>query len=413
MVPTGRATDAELRSIGGMVLSLLLAAGVCLLPMIPEVEALLGVGPAPVAIAMGAFVVMSLVGAVVYRRYPRESRAFAVFDRTETAVIQASMLSLVVASGRADSFIWMLWLSHVIILGQYATHVRFNTGLLVLGPCVVAIVFFVDQERIGPPMLALFVGALGMFLYHLGLSMSRRLAAVDAERARLAAELADARVREERERIARDIHDGLGADLAALDWRLRSLRGDAGSELDHEIDELVGRLAHGASELRAIVWALRTPSRRWSEIVAYLRQRVVELGASTARVEITDEGDGGVSTWPGELALDYLRAVLELVHNASRHAQASRIMVVLRASPDHLEAIVEDDGEGLTNDELARSEGGLANLRTRTARASGAFEVARPAGGGTRITIRFAPPPEQATSSSQPEAPGPAVRGIV
>jgi len=385
--PVGSATDDTLRSPGGIALTALVAAALCLLPAIPAVRAVLGVGPRDVALALGGFLVVMIASAVVYRAGPAR-RLYAVWDRVETVLTQAAVLSLVYASGRGDSFFWLPALVHVMIVGGYGTHVRFNAALFATMPALTAVAFVVGRGDAGVAALSLGVGAIGCYIYWLSLSVSRRLAAVDAERARLAAALAETRVHEDRERIARDIHDGVGADLAALDWRLRGLRGDgASAALRGEVDELVGRLAHGSNELRTIVWALRTPSRRWSELVAYLRQRAAELCGDAIALEVVDKGDGGTAERSGEHALGYLRAVLELVHNAVRHAGARRLRLVVRAGAAGLEATVEDDGRGLPADALDRAEGGLANLRQRVARAGGELEVATRPGGGTRVQL--------------------------
>jgi signal transduction histidine kinase len=135
----------------------------------------------------------------------------------------------------------------------------------------------------------------------------------------------------------------------------------------------------------SIVWALRSPERTWTELVAYLRQRGLELSGSSIAFTLDASDDGGITTHPGELALDYLRAVLELVRNAVRHAGATRIDVVLASTPTGLTARVSDNGTGLPPGILDRTEGGLANLRRRAARTSGSLRVT-----GQRIDLTLA-----------------------
>jgi protein-histidine pros-kinase len=137
------------------------------------------------------------------------------------------------------------------------------------------------------------------------------------------------------------------------------------------------------------VWALRTPSRSWSEIVAYLRQRAAELCGDSVALDIVDEGDGGIADRAGEIALDYMRAVLEMVRNAVRHAHAKRIRVVLRSTASGLTATVEDNGRGLPDAALETSEGGLANLKHRVSRAGGTFAATSPADGGTQLRVEL------------------------
>lgn len=382
---TGDATDDILRKPAGILLAGVLCVALSLVPMIPAVRAELHVGPRDVAIVLGGFWLLMIAGAIVFRLGP-DSRAYKLFDRVETAAIQSLMALLVWLSGRGDSFFWLLAIVHMMIVGGYATYYRFNLAVFTTVTTVLGTAFAVRGE-LGDAALAIVIGSIGIYVYWVALGVSRKLAATDAERARLAAELADVRVREERQRIARDIHDGLGADLAAIDWRLRGLRSDPA--IAAEVDELVARLGHGSAELRTIVWALRTPSRNWSEIVAYLRQRAQELCGDSLELELVDEGDGGVPERAGAVAVDYMRAVLEMVRNACRHANAKRLRVVLSSSATGLSATVEDDGRGLPDDVLERAEGGLANLRHRVARAGGELAATAPASGGTQIRVQL------------------------
>jgi two-component system sensor histidine kinase UhpB len=84
----------------------------------------------------------------------------------------------------------------------------------------------------------------------------------------------------------------------------------------------------------------------------------------------------------------FVASTFELVRNAVRHAAPTSIAISMRSSPTELGATVVDDGRGIPVDVLERSEGGLANLRHRTAQRGGALVVS--ASGGTRIDVTFA-----------------------
>ena len=379
-----KAHDETIRSVGSIVASLALAGGVCLLPMIAGVRAVLRVSPLDVTIAMGIFGVLAIAGGFITARYPRTTRIGEIYDSVETVTIEGAVLWLVYASGRGDSFFWVLWMAHAMIVGNSGVRLRANFIAFVVPPLVLAVAFVVGHRDAGGAALSAVIGALGAYMCWLSGTVAQKLASTDAERARLAAELADVKVREERQRIARDIHDGLGSDLAAIDWRLRSLRGEA--NIAGEVDELVARLGNGASELRAIVWALRSPERKWSEIVEYVRTRATDLCGDRITLELTADGDGSIAR-PGELAIDYLRAVMELVHNAVRHADAKRITVMIASTENTLSATVEDDGKGLPADVATREEGGIANLRTRVARTKGTLAHTAREPSGTRFTL--------------------------
>ncbi len=369
-----RTSEDSYREPLSVALSVVLAMGISLLPLVPGVARVLGVTWHHAALAMGLVSSLMIASAVLYRLAPT-STLYRRFDRIETVGIQLALMYLIFTSGRADSFFWIAVLAHQMLTAHSTLNARFSRIVFVVGPLLLAVAFLLVHGDVPAAATTVLIAALGLFIFQQILSVARKLEIADRERARLAAELADTRVREDRERIARDIHDGIGADLAALDWRLRGLRHNSSPELASEIDVLAGRLAQGTDDLRSIVWALRTPERSWAELVTYLRQRGAELCGSSITFTLDASDDGGVASRPGELALDYLRAVLELVRNAVRHASATRIDVTLTSTTSSLLARVSDNGTGLHPDILARTEGGLANLRRRIARTHGSLRI--------------------------------------
>jgi signal transduction histidine kinase len=369
-----RTSEASYRAPLAVALSVAIAMGISLLPLVPGVARVLGVAWYDVALAMGLVSSLMMLGAILYRVAPT-SAVYRRFDFIETIGIQLALMYLIFTSGRADSFFWIAILAHEMFVAHSTLNARYNRAFFIVLPLLLTVAFLVIHRDVPAAATTVVIGGLGLFIFQQVFSVSRKLEVADTERARLAAELADTRVREDRERIARDIHDGIGADLAALDWRLRGLRDGSSPELASEIDVLAGRLAQGTDDLRSIVWALRTPERTWTELVTYVRQRGAELCGSSIAFTLDASDDGGVSSRPGELALDYLRAVLELVRNAVRHASATRIEVSLTSTRASIVARVSDNGTGLQPDILARTEGGLANLRRRVARTGGALTV--------------------------------------
>lgn len=318
--------DNEVRRWANVVYVALLAAAVAALPLIPPVHRLLGVGVVDVGISMGLFVVVMVITTLLHG-----TRWYRAIDKLETVVTQASVLSLVFASGRPDSFFWVPAMVHASLLGSNPRDLMFHRSVVVAMPLLTGLAFLISGDA-GGLAIAIVVALLALYVYNFNSNIARRL---------------DALVVRDRERIARELHDGVGTDLAALAWRLRELDGT---------EDLVERLGQGSADLRAIVWALRAPSRSLSELAAYVRTRATELAGARA-ITVTADGTGELT---GERALDLLRGVLELVHNAARHGRGA-IRVALY--PDR--AVVEDDGPGLPAGALERTEGGLANLRKR------------------------------------------------
>jgi signal transduction histidine kinase len=187
-------------------------------------------------------------------------------------------------------------------------------------------------------------------------------------------------ISQERARIARDLHDGLAADLVALGSRARRLAGEADAEMAAALALLADRVQGSLRELRQVVWALRSPDRPWGLFVEVLRERVEPLATDATQVEVMAPGPlpGRVE---GDVALSLLRVAQEAVANAVRHARATRVEVRLTVRDAVVTLAVLDDGCGIP--EAQREEGGLVNLSRRAAELGGELRVLTGDGGTT------------------------------
>lgn len=206
------------------------------------------------------------------------------------------------------------------------------------------------------------------------------------------------RLERQRARIAMDLHDEMGSGLGSIGLL-------AGLVADGRIDDasrqrLAAQIADAAGDLGGalsdIVWSLRDDSGTLESVAMRIAERAARLFPDDRTTLVTRFPE----SWPSrELSLP-LRRNLQLIasealHNAARHARASRVEVGLAADGARWRLWVEDDGCGLPAG-LASGEGsapgnGLRNLRAR-ARAIGAtLEWTRPAAGGTRVELRFDP----------------------
>ena len=193
---------------------------------------------------------------------------------------------------------------------------------------------------------------------------------------------------EERRRLRRDLHDGLGPQLAGVVMGLDVVgsalgRGDldratdltrAATEQAREAVEDVRRLAHG----------LRPPVLDDLGLVGAVRSAGPIAAPGGPRVEVCAEGD--MEDLPAAVEVAAYRIALEAVTNAVRHAGASRIEVRLVAGTDALVVEVRDDGAGITAD--ARPGVGLASMRERAAEVGGWCTVA-PQSPGTRVVAHL------------------------
>jgi signal transduction histidine kinase len=197
---------------------------------------------------------------------------------------------------------------------------------------------------------------------------------------------------EERRRLRRDLHDGLGPSLATLAMRL-----EAAADLVHEdpdeAAELVGRLSDQAreeiAEVRRLVEGLRPPALDQLGLVSALRQRAAEHsgGRGPVRVPWTVEASDDLEPLPAAVEVAAYRIVVEAVNNVQRHSSADRCTVRLARQDGALEVVVEDTGAGLAADHGAGV--GLSSMRERAEELGGTFDVETSAGAGTTVRVRL------------------------
>ena len=192
---------------------------------------------------------------------------------------------------------------------------------------------------------------------------------------------------EERERIARELHDGLGPVLASLNLRLRTARKLL--ERDHhpvagEIEELAEQAQASIRDIRRLMYDLRPAALDELGLVPALREYLAhsqqEYGLT---IEFTANEDRRLPT-SVETAL--FRITQEGMNNVVRHAEAHRVEVVLLMDEARVMLRIADDGRGF-DPEAPRSGThlGLWSMRERVEQLGGQFEVASPPGRGTVV----------------------------
>ena len=197
---------------------------------------------------------------------------------------------------------------------------------------------------------------------------------------------------EERRRLRRDLHDGLGPSLATLAMRLESV-----TDLIHEDPEraadLVARLSDQArediGEVRRLVEGLRPPALDQLGLVSALRHRAAEHGSGSGPVGVTwtVEADDDLEPLPAAVEVAAYRIVAEAVTNVQRHSGADRCTVRLTRGRGEIHIEVADTGTGLAGDR--RPGVGLSSMRERAEELGGTFEVVSVDGGGTVVRVRL------------------------
>ena len=192
---------------------------------------------------------------------------------------------------------------------------------------------------------------------------------------------------EERQRIARELHDGLVPVLASLSIRLHTV----GKRLDREEHSAAGELRELAElaqassrDIRRLIHDLRPVALDELGLVPALREHLAhcerEHGLSVElRSDVAERLPAAVET-----AL--FRIVQEAVNNVLRHAQAQQVGVILNREVDRVTVRILDDGQGFDT-QLPRSgrHVGLWSMRERVEQLGGQFEVRSAPGQGTVV----------------------------
>ncbi|WP_211258712.1 sensor histidine kinase [Spirillospora albida] len=228
------------------------------------------------------------------------------------------------------------------------------------------------------------IGALVHRLLQRAEERSRRLSA-ELERARL--ELAESHrrqgVAEERERLAREIHDTLAqgfASIVALAEAARTGMAADPATAARQLLSIERTARENLVEARALVGSAPQNGTAPASIARTLRRTLDRFAEDTGLAVAADlaEVDCDQAT-----RIAILRCVQESLANVRRHAAASTVGVVLTRRPDGVELEVTDDGRGFTPGD-ARGFG-LAGMRRRVTELGGAFTVTASPGDGTRV----------------------------
>jgi signal transduction histidine kinase len=210
-------------------------------------------------------------------------------------------------------------------------------------------------------------------------------AGIAIENARLHARVAEFATLEDRERIARDLHDTVIQRLFAVGLGLQAtMRLVSDPAVTDRLTAAVDDLDRTVRDVRAAIFELHTSRLPGSSV----RQQLIELVAEAARSLGFDpivRFDGPIDTAVGESLADELFAVVrEALTNVAKHARATTTEVSVGVHDSRLTVRVVDDGVGYVAEQ--RQGHGIANLRTRATRLGGAYTIAAGADGrGTTV----------------------------
>ena len=206
----------------------------------------------------------------------------------------------------------------------------------------------------------------------------------------------------ERARIARDIHDDLGASLTRITMLSQSVRG----ELEHdpqaaaEVDQIYGTARELTRAMDEIVWAVNPQHDTLDSLVTYLG-RFAQNFLSAAGIRCRLDVPLHLPAWAltAELRQNVFLAVKEALHNVVKHACASEVRLSLELQPDRFVLVIADNGQGFSprpgpalgsaSADGTRLAGGngISNMKKRLEEVGGSCEWITAPQEGTRVKL--------------------------
>lgn len=216
-----------------------------------------------------------------------------------------------------------------------------------------------------------------------------RIAGAAVQTARLQSRLRRLAVVEDRERIARDLHDSVIQDIFAVGLGLQGLAGRVEEPEALEMLEVaIDRLDDAVSSLRGYIFELRRPARMDQGLDHQLQELVSRMGSAyptrvTLSLDIAAHHDQGRGD-------EIVKIVAEGLSNALRHSGARMVDVAVTADPNGYRVRIADDGTGFDPERTSRGMG-LINMRDRAERLGGSFSIESATGKGTTVEVTLPP----------------------
>ena len=212
---------------------------------------------------------------------------------------------------------------------------------------------------------------------------------------------------EERNRLARELHDsvsqvlygvGLGARTARVLLDRAGLAPELKSSLAEPLDYVLSQAEAGLAEMRALIFELRPDSLEREGLVAALTRQAAALRARHGLEVHTEFCTEPTLSFEEKEA--FYRISQESLNNTVKHAQAERVDIRLCASQGEIALELTDDGVGFDPQAEYSGHMGLNSMRERAAQTGGVLEIVSEAGRGAVVRVRIPAPHQPATNTS-------------
>jgi ligand-binding sensor domain-containing protein/two-component sensor histidine kinase len=194
-----------------------------------------------------------------------------------------------------------------------------------------------------------------------------------------------------RNRISAELHDDIGSKLTNINilTMLTRQNMDDPPQAKAHLERISDEVQTSAEALDDIVWSINNRNDSVEEIIARMRRYAAEvLSAERMKFNIRVPDDMQHIKFPMEKKHDMYLLFKEIINNIHKHAGATEVLLELLISPDKLEMHIRDDGRGFDSNIPAEGNG-LLNLKERTEKWHGDFNLVSSPGNGAEISIRI------------------------
>ncbi|MDF2924106.1 MAG: sensor histidine kinase [Paenibacillaceae bacterium] len=249
-----------------------------------------------------------------------------------------------------------------------------------------------NLSRTVPPLGEDEVGRLGQQLNRISKKWEEQVTSLQRlsnNNAQLAEKARYSAVVEERQRLARDLHDAVSQQLFAISMTATAV----GRTLDKDFEKatrqihLIEEMSSVAqSEMRALLLHLRPVHLEGKRLSQGLRELLIELQAKVP-IEISYEMDEDIQL-PKGIEDQLFRIVQEALSNTLRHSKATKMEIKLNRPTELIRLSIRDNGVGFSLDDQKHASYGLVTMRERVNEIGGSLNLITAPGKGTRIEIR-------------------------
>jgi signal transduction histidine kinase len=217
-------------------------------------------------------------------------------------------------------------------------------------------------------------------------------AAVAIENARLFSEAQGKAALEERQRLARELHDSVSQALFGIGLGARTARTVIERDPAKAIaplDYVLSLAEAGLAEMRALIFELRPEALEEEGLVAALQKQVAALKSRYSIAVDADLAEIPALSLPAQLPLQeaVYRIAQEALHNTVKHARAGHVELRVRHEDGAVRLTVVDDGKGFDTAGSFPGHLGLRTMRERAERLGGTFSMTSALGAGSRIEV--------------------------